>query len=191
MQGLWKALRSGIIIILFLAAAAGCSGTYGLQRSALVQGKYFYGKGDYMQAREHFEEAVRYGRDPEVLAYLAVIRYRTQDLRGAMELIGEAGDIDARSPVFLRIAGYRALILLGKEGDGGLPALKDYVDMYSYSYPLDSLRDVKAMAESGKVDRERLLDLIESQVSWYEKDVEQFRSTGTGYFDRHTDTSAY
>ncbi len=188
---MWKALRAGVITTLFVVAAAGCTGTYGLQRSALVHGKYFYGKGDYAKAREHLEEALRYGKDPETLAYLAAIQYRARDLEGAAERIREAERVDPGSPVFLRIAGYRALILLGREGEGGLTALMEYADMYRHSYPLESLKDVEGMVESGKVDREKLLDLIEAQVSWYEKDVEEFRSTGTGYFDRRTDTSVF
>jgi hypothetical protein len=101
----------------------------------------------------------------------------------AERLIREAETMEGHGYYGLRILGYKALILLRRDQREGLEALGWYVTAYGRSDPLMTINDVEDMRRSGKIDLERLEILIEEQVSWYEKEVEQFLATGTGYYD--------
>jgi hypothetical protein len=85
--------------------------------------------------------------------------------------------------------GYKALILLKRDKTEGLKALDQYIDAYAQRDPLASIADVENMWTSRHIDMNLLGHLIENQVSWYEGEVKQYLSTGTGYYDGKSTTS--
>ena len=71
-----------------------------------------------------------------------------------------------------------------RDNIAGLAALKDYIDRYDNAYPLETIRALRKMVESGNVDQARMEKIIEEQIWWYESETEQYLSTGTGFYDR-------
>jgi len=168
--------------ILFFMLNA-CSTPYHAYSQGIFQGKEALKKGDYAGAKRDFEEAYQNDKSPEALMYLAIIDYKTNNLDSAEKLIREAEMMGSGNYHYLRVLGYKALILLKKNKELGLEALDRYVSFYALSDPLMSINDVKEMVRSGNVDMPRLENLIEEQVSWFENDVELYWSTGVGYYD--------
>ena len=160
-----------------------CSTPYHAYSQGIFQGKEALKKGDYAGAKRDFEEAYQNDKSPEALMYLAIIDYKTNNLDSAEKLIREAEMMGSGNYHYLRVLGYKALILLKKNKELGLEALDRYVSFYALSDPLMSINDVKEMVRSGNVDMPRLENLIEEQVSWFENDVELYWSTGVGYYD--------
>jgi len=168
--------------ILFFVLSA-CSTTHYAYSSGMFHGKEALKRGDYAGARQSFEAAYQNERTPDALMYLAMVDYRTNNLDNAQRLIGEAEMMGSGNYHYLRVLGYKALILLKKSRDQGLEALDRYVAFYELNDPLVSIEDVREMVRSGNVDLPRLESLIEEQVSWFENDLELYWSTGVGYYD--------
>jgi tetratricopeptide (TPR) repeat protein len=177
--------RKGIILLLialtFLCSA--CSTPYHAYSQGIFQGKEALKKGDYAGAKRDFEEAYQNDKSPEALMYLAIIDYKTNNLDSAEKLIREAEMMGSGNYHYLRVLGYKALILLKKDRDQGLEALDRYVSFYALRDPLMSINDVQEMVRSGNIDMQHLEGLIEEQVSWFENDVELYWSSGVGYYD--------
>lgn len=149
----------------------------------MFRGKEALNRGNYPEARHNFEEAYTQERNPDALMYLAVAEYRMNNLERAETLIRQAETMGTTDYRYLRLLGYKALILLKRNRDQGLEALGRYVSYYALCDPLTSIGEVEDMARSGKVDLQTLEVLIEEQVSWYENDVELYTSSGVGYYD--------
>jgi tetratricopeptide (TPR) repeat protein len=181
---MWKALLSGIFIIALPLSFTSCSTTYIKYSQNIFDGKRLLEKGEYQKAKEHFQEATLYSKDFQSLTYLAIAYYKMGDIENAAVLIQEAAKITIYDYRYLRTLGYGALILLKRDKEEGLEALKNYLILYRRCSPLLTIKDVRQMEETGQVDIDRLEKLIEEQVSWYENDIEQFKSTGTGFYDR-------
>ncbi|OPY73093.1 MAG: hypothetical protein A4E63_01066 [Syntrophorhabdus sp. PtaU1.Bin050] len=160
-----------------------CSTAYQAYARGMFDGKAALQRGDYDGARRNFEAAYQSESGPVPLTYLAIVEYRMKHMEKAERLIREAETMEGHGYYGLRILGYKALILLRRDQREGLEALGWYVTAYGRSDPLMTINDVEDMRRSGKIDLERLEILIEEQVSWYEKEVEQFLATGTGYYD--------
>jgi hypothetical protein len=168
--------------IILLALVSGCSATYHAYCKDMVLGRDALKYNDYGAAKRNFEEAYQSGRSPDALMYLAIIDYKTNDLDSAERLINQAQGMGVGNYHYLRVLGYKALILLKKNREQGLEALDRYVVFYSRIDYLMSMGEVKAMLMTGDIDIVRLEKLIEEQVSWYENDIEQYWSTGTGWY---------
>ena len=168
--------------IILLALVSGCSATYYAYCKDIKHGKDALKSNDYGAAKRSFEEAYQNGRSLDVLMYLAIIDYKTNNLDSAERLIREAETMGIGNYHYLRVLGYWALILLKKNREQGLEALDRYVVFYSRIDPLMSIDEVKAMLKTGDIDMARLDKLIEEQVLWYENDIEQYWSTGTGWY---------
>lgn len=168
--------------ILFFVVSA-CSTPYYAYSKGVFHGKEAFKRGDYEGARQNFEEAYRNDRTGEAAMYLAITEYKTNNLDSAERLIREAETIGSNSYHYLRVLGYKALILLRIDRNQGMEALGRYVAFYSLSDPLMSIQDVQEMWQSGNVDLVRLENLIEEQVSWHENDVELYLDSGVGYYD--------
>jgi tetratricopeptide (TPR) repeat protein len=149
----------------------------------MFTGKEALKKGDYTEGKRSFEEAYQNDKTPDALMYLAIIDYKTNNIDSAEGLIREAETMGSINYHYLRVLGYKALILLKKNREQGLEALGRYVAFYAVSDPLTSINDVREMIRSRSIDMGYLEGLMEEQVSWYENDVEQFWGTGTGYYD--------
>jgi len=168
--------------ILFFMLSA-CSTTYYAYSRGIFHGKESLKKGDYAEAKRDFEGAYLSEKTPDALMYLAIVDYKTNNLDSAERLIREAEIMGSGNYHYLRVLGYKALILLKKSSDQGLEALDHYIAFYALHDPLMSINDVRQMAQSGNIDMARLESLIEEQVSWFENDVELYLSTGVGYYD--------
>jgi hypothetical protein len=163
-----------------------CASSYGTYARALFDGKRLLSNQEYAEARDEFLKAAEVDRTAETLAFAAVASYRLNDLPAAETYIMQASSIPAKGWSYLRIEGYKALILL-KEGkkDEGLTALKYYSEFYGHTIPKKSIQDVERMWRKGDVDIAKLELLLDDQVGTYESDIEQYRQTGTGaYGDR-------
>jgi tetratricopeptide (TPR) repeat protein len=177
--------RWGIILLLialnFLCIA--CSTTYYAYSKGIFHGKEALKKGDYTEAKRNFEEAYQKDKTPDALMYLAIIDYKTNNLDSAERLIREAETMGSGNYHYLRVLGYKALILLKRYRDQGIEALDRYVAFYALCDPLMSINDVREMVRSGNIDMPRLESLIEEQASWFENDVELYWNSGVGYYD--------
>ncbi len=186
MQGVRKTICTGISGIAILAVISSCSSislniTYNRH---IFNGKSLLDEGQFVKARESFQRAADLNRNAVALTYLAISYYKADNLDDAARLILEAEKTGAFHYIHLRTLGYKALIFLKLDQAAGMDALKHYLDYYRKSDPLLTIDEVEKMWRSGKIDMIRLEDLIEEQVSWWERDVEQFYETGTGFYDR-------
>ncbi len=169
--------------IILLASLGACSATYRVYANGMFNGQRALAKGDYEGARWNFEKAYEYEQDPVLLTYLAVVNYKTNNLADAERLIREAEWRGANDVYHLRTIGYKALILLKQDHPEGMDALSQYLAAYALRDPLMTIHDVDGMRRSGAIDMVRLEKLIEDQVSWYEGEIEQYLSSGTGFYD--------
>jgi hypothetical protein len=181
MQGMRKAVRSGIVILICLFSSS-CAISYQLYLDDMVTGKAFLAQEEYREAEEYFGKAYKRQMDGASLTYLAIADYKTNNLERAEKRIRDAEQLGVSDPYTLRNLGYKALILLRKDRKAGLEALGDYLSLYKYREPLKTIDDVKRMQKTGQVHMETLERLIDWQVSWYEEEAEQFRSTATGFY---------
>ena len=168
--------------ILFFMVSA-CSTTHSAYSKGMFDGKDALKRGDYTGAKRSFEDAYQTDKSPDALMYLAIVDYKTNNLDSAERSIRAAETMSSGNYHYLRVLGYKALILLKKSRDQGLEALDHYVAFYALHDPLMSINDVHAMARSGSIDIPRLENLIEEQVSWYERDIELYMGSGVGYYD--------
>ena len=114
----------------------------------MFDGRRAMDEADYEKARNDFLEAARVEPDARSYAYAATASYKAGDVAGARHLMEEAAKRDGKSYSYLRILGYRALILL-REGNGreGLDALGAYIAAYKTCIPLNDDRRRRAHAE--------------------------------------------
>ncbi|HUJ89524.1 MAG TPA: hypothetical protein VLX12_04950 [Syntrophorhabdales bacterium] len=85
----------------------------------------------------------------------------------------------------MRVLGYKALILLkeGKEKEGQ-EALQRYAQtLRSISSPKGA-RQIEVWMRRQPMELAGLEKLIDDQVGQYESDIEQYQSTGTGFYNR-------
>jgi len=168
-----------------LLALLSCATTYSVYSRNLSQGKDLMRRGQFQEARTYFVKAAESERLPEAFAFAATASYKMNDLGSAERYIADAEKADGRGFSELRIAGYKALILL-KEGrkSEGMKALQEYTTLYSRNYPLINIEEVKAMIREDKVDISKLETLLDEQITRYEDEIDQFQKTGTGFYDR-------
>ena len=120
------------------------------------------------------------------MTYLAVIAYKEKDLEAAGKFIAGAEAAPPDTISSLRMYGYKALILLALNKAEGMGALKEYIDRYDGLYPLESISDIKAMRESGRIDMPRLETIIDEQVKWYEQDMRLCIYDNVGFYCRQS-----
>ena len=168
-----------------LLALLSCATTYSVYSRNLTQGKDLMRRGEFQEARTYFVKAAESERLPEAFAFAATASYKMNDLGSAERYIAEAEKADGRGFSELRIAGYKALILL-KEGrkSEGMKALQEYTTLYSRGYPLINIEEVKVMIKEDKVDIGKLETLLDEQITRYEEEIDQFQRTRTGPYDR-------
>jgi len=164
-------------------ALLGCSTAYHTYRWDIDAGKRMLDAGDYSQAREDFIGAAK-AEPAESASYAlaATASYKMNDLQAASQSIMEAAKRDNRSDAYIRILGYKALILLkqGKEKEG-LDALHAYIAEYERVYGLQNVRQVRAISRSAHIDLSALEELMDGEIAVFESDLQQFRSSGTGW----------
>jgi len=149
----------------------------------MFRGKRLLARGEYREARDEFVKAAKGIRDAAPLAFAAAASYKAHDLTGAQQLLKEAESLPPDAS-FLRIEGYKSLVLFAQgQKEEGLEALREYIDFYDTLFPLDSINEVEAMAETGQVDLAALEELLDRQITTYEEKVQQFMTTGAGFGD--------
>jgi tetratricopeptide (TPR) repeat protein len=183
-----KTLYAWVVITTFLFFFASCSTPYLIYSQNMFVGKALFKQKEYEEAKKYFEEASKNQRDPISLTYLAIVCYKMDDLNSAESYIKEAEKIDKNTFNYMRIIGYKALILLKMDRKEGLPALEDYIELYGHLYPLTTIIDVKKMYKKKEIDLIRLEKLMDEQISWYEDEIEQFATTHTGFYDKNPGT---
>ena len=105
------------------------------------------------------------------------------DLEAASRFIEEAAKQDKQSDFHMRILGYKALILLkGARRKKGFRLLTTICSPIRENTPLRASREVRAMWRTGRVDLAALQQLLDGEIGIYERDIEQFRRAGTGWF---------
>lgn len=168
-----------------LLALLSCATTYSVYSRNLSQGKDLMRRGKFQEARTYFVKAAESERLPEAFAFAATASYKMNDLSSAERYIADAEKFDGKGFSELRIAGYKALILL-KEGrkSEGMKALQEYTTLYSRGYPLIDIEEIKAMIKEDKVDLGKLETLLDEQITGYEDEIDQFQRTRTGPYDR-------
>ena len=139
-----------LVIVMGGAALLGCSTAYQTYRSDMSTGKSMLDAGEYRQARETFMGAAKaQPAEPASYAMAATASYKLNDIQAASESITEAAKRDNHSDAYIRILGYKALILLreGREKEG-LDALHAYIVAYEREYGPQNVREVRAMWRS-------------------------------------------
>jgi tetratricopeptide (TPR) repeat protein len=175
-----------LIISLLFTASCDSIKAYGIYADNIFIGKALLKEQEYTNAEPYFTKASKQIKDSYSLAYLATVSYKTNNIDNAESYIKEAEQIDKNTYAYLRIIGYKALILLKKDKQKGLDALKDYINLYEYFYPLTTINDVRKMYDKKEIDMVRLENLIDEQILRYENDIDQFLSTKTGFYDRNS-----
>jgi tetratricopeptide (TPR) repeat protein len=149
----------------------------------MFRGKRLLARGEYGGARDEFLKAAQGLRDAAPLAFAATACYKAHDLTGAGRFLKEAEALPPDDS-FLRIEGYKSLVLFAQgQKEEGLDALREYIGFYDDLYPLDSIYEVEAMVETGRVSLAALEELLDRQITTYEERVGQFMTTGTGFGD--------
>lgn len=172
---------SGLIAISFLLLS--CT-NYAIYSQNLLAGKDLFNAGRYEEAQRSFQQAAKAYTDAAAFTYLAATAYRRGQFESARTLMEQAEKCPLDRLSYLRMYGYKALILLGIDSTCGMKALDDYIKRYESEYPLISIDEVKAIRQSGTIDRKRLEALIDEQVQWYEKEMELFIYNNVGFYAR-------
>jgi hypothetical protein len=177
---------SGIMVSVFLFFA--CSTAYMAYQQDMFDGINLLRRGDYEQARALFLKAAEEQRDARSLAFIATANYKLNDLAAAERYLAEAEGFKQSGFSLLRIAGYKALVLLKENRKAqGMEALKDYIDYYKLVYPMPSIETVETMWMKDRVNMAVLENLIDEQVITYEQDIDQYITTRTGWYSRGGD----
>jgi tetratricopeptide (TPR) repeat protein len=179
-----EALYAGIVAVFFCLPLYSCSTAYSVYSKNIFVGKQLLKEKEYVEAERRFQEAALRIRDSVSLTFLAVTEYRMGNLESAGKLIEEAAQEKPDLLYQARTFGYRAIIYTKRDKAAGIVVLKDYVDRYEHFYPLETIKDLRKMAESGNIDETRMESIIDEQIWWYENDMEQFLMTGDGFYAR-------
>jgi hypothetical protein len=177
---------SGIMVSVFLLV--GCSTAYVAYQQNMFDGVTLLRHGEYEQARTYFMKAAEEQKDARSLAFIATANYKLNDFAAAERYLAEAEGLKRHGFSLLRIAGYKALVLLKEnKKTEGMEALRDYVGYYKHIYPMPSIDEVDAMWKKDNVDMAVLENLVDEQVATYERDIDQYLTTRTGWYSRGGD----
>jgi tetratricopeptide (TPR) repeat protein len=176
-----KAVYAGIIAVLFCLPLYSCSTTYSVYSKDIFIGKQLLKEKEYIEAEKHFQEAALKIRDSAPLTFMAIAEHKMGNLENAVKLIEEAAEEKPDLFYQLRTFGYRAIIYMKQDKAAGMAALKDYIDRYEHTYYLDTIKDLRKMANSGNVDEARMENIIDEQITWYENEMEEYLANNVGF----------
>ena len=172
-----------MFIIVFCALAfISCSTQYAAYSKEIYTGKKLLAEKEYAKAKDYFVQASQDQRNSTSLALLGTAYYKMGDIAGAENSIKEAERIDKTSDCYLRILGYKSLILLKQGNPDGFIALRQYADyVKQLNLPFD-MHDIRSMIASQSADTAELDATIEKQVIWYENEMESWNRGEPNYF---------
>ena len=172
-----------IVLLASCATLLSCSTPYYTYKQEMFQGRRLLNSEEYAQARDEFVKAARTMPDSYSNAFAATASYKLDDIASAERFIQEAAKLNGKGYSYLRILAYRALIFLKEDRQKeALDALRDYLAAYQNEYPLASSLRVEAMVRTGNVNLSLLEALLDEQLRTYESDMDQFLSSGTGWY---------
>ena len=162
-----------------------CSTGWNIYSDDMFHGKRLLQEEEYGEARTDFLRAAEAQKWPSAYAFAATASYKMGDLAGAEQYVAEAERLDGKDYSYVRVLGYKALTLLrqGKEREGR-EALQRYAQtLRSISSPKGA-RQIEIWMKQQQMDLAGLERMIDQQVGQYESDIEQYQSTGTGFYNR-------
>jgi tetratricopeptide (TPR) repeat protein len=170
------------IVILSALIMTSCSAKYAGYSHEIFVGKNLFQEKDYEKAKQYFIQASKDQYDSVSLALLGSAYYKTGDIGNAERTILEAEKIDKNSDYFLRILGYKSLVLLKQNKPEGFDALRQYVKYVKQQQLPMEMHEFERMIENNKVDLAVLESKIEEQASWYEDEMRRLKNNEPGYF---------
>ncbi len=173
-----------IAILFCIPALLSCSGNkqYHPYSKEIFSGKKLLEEKEYEKARELFAQASRDQRDATSIAMLGTTYYKMGDIANAESNIKEAEKIDKNGESYLRILGYKSLILLKQGNPEGFKALRQYADyVKNLNLPFD-MHDILSAIAKQTADIAELDATIEKQVIWYENEIDNWNSGVPSYF---------
>ena len=162
-----------------------CSSSWNAYSDDMFHGKRLLREDDYADARIDFLKAAEAQKWPSAYAFAATASYKMGDLASAEQYLAVAERLDGGDYSYVRVLGYKALTLLkqGKENEGR-EVLQQYARiLYSISSPMGA-KQIDVWMRQQPMDLPMLEKLIDQQVGLYESDIEQYQSTGAGFYQR-------
>jgi hypothetical protein len=162
-----------------------CSPQWNMYADNMFHGKRLLREDDYANARADFVKAAETQKWPSAYAFAATASYKMGDLASAERYVMEAERLDGKDYSYVRVLGYKALIFLkeGKEKEGR-EVLQQYAQILRYISSPTGARQIEVWMKQQYMDLPALEKLIDQQVYQYESDIEQWLSTGTGFYQR-------
>lgn len=159
--------------------------SYSAYSESMFQGKQLLRTGNYPLAKREFLKAAQSSRDAESLSFAATAAYKAQDTAEAARLIAEAEKAAGPKNSSLRVEGYKTLIYFSEgKNEAGFRSLNGYLQLYDTLYPMESIREVRRMHETRRVNVERLEVLMDQQIVTTEDEMEKLRTNAVGFMDR-------
>ncbi len=181
---MFRGLKFTAVLMVFLSLPVfvSCSTQYGAYSKEIYTGKKLLEEKEYEKSKELFSQASRDQRNSTSLAMLGTTYYKMGDIANAESSIKEAEKIDKNSESYMRILGYKSLILL-KQGDpDGYKALRQYADyVKNLNLPFE-MHDILSMIAKQTADMAILDATIEKQIIWYENEMDNWNSGVPSYF---------
>ncbi|MEI6155500.1 MAG: hypothetical protein WCQ90_15590 [Deltaproteobacteria bacterium] len=177
-----KHIGISLMVLSALILVSCSSANYTAYSNEMLTGKNFLQDQEYEKAKEYFIQASNVQQNSASLALLGTTYYKMGDLANAERTIIEAERIDKSSDYYMRILGYKALILLKQGKPEGISALKQYADyVKQLGIPLE-MHEIEKMIRSNSANLAVLEPKIDEQIAWYEDESERWKKGQPGYF---------
>ena len=177
-----KRIAMSLMVFSALILVSCSSANYTAYSKEMLTGKNFLQDQEYEKAKEYFIQASNVHQDSASLALLGTVYYKTGDLANAERTIREAERIDKSSDYYMRILGYKSLILLKQGKSEGFNALRQYADyVKQLGLPLE-MHEIVKIINKNSADLAVLEPKIEEQIAWYEDESERWKKGEPGYF---------
>ena len=177
-----KHIAISLMVLSALILVSCSSANYTAYSNEMLTGKNFLQDQEYEKAKEYFIQASNVQQNSASLALLGTTYYKMGDLANAERTIIEAERIDKSSDYYMRILGYKALILLKQGKPEGISALKQYADyVKQLGIPLE-MHEIEKMIRSNSANLAVLEPKIDEQIAWYEDESERWKKGQPGYF---------
>ena len=162
-----------------------CSTPWSVYSDDMFHGKRLLREDEYAEARAHFVRAAEAQKWPAAYAFAATASYKMGDLPAAERYVSEAERLDGKDYSYLRVLGYKSLTFLkeGKEQEGR-DTLQRYANLLRSASSPKGATSIQVWMRRQHTDLPALERMIDEQVSQYESDIEQYQSTGTGFYNR-------